>query len=159
MSSCQTRETQQTTISSVFPFFSLFFSDRGSRYLYQTHALFWLKNKRPTSYLICWKSDLGSGTADTAPAHPILPLPTRYCPRPPIPSQTPMLSRFLRLTFRVTARPQGVRRCSREWFCSFVGPEKMVGDVGTISLMIKTAFFSKSWLFFFWNLMGGYLSE
>ena len=45
MSSCQTLETQQTTISSVFPFFS----NRGSRYLYQTHALFWLKNKRPTS--------------------------------------------------------------------------------------------------------------
>ena len=37
---------------------------------------------------------MGSGTADTAPAHPILPLPTRYCPCPPIPSRTPILSRF-----------------------------------------------------------------
>ena len=36
----------------------------------------------------------GSVTANTAPAYPILPLPTRYCPCPPTPSRTPILFRF-----------------------------------------------------------------
>ena len=36
----------------------------------------------------------GGVTANTAPAYPILPLPTRYCPCPPTPSRTPILFRF-----------------------------------------------------------------
>ena len=66
----------------------------------------------------------GSGTADTAPAQPIPPLPSRYCPCPPIqsllfrffsenfkmrgPSQTPILFRFFSENLKVRVPYHGV---------------------------------------------------
>ena len=71
-----------------------------SEVLNQIISIFWAQPTKKASikaYLICWKSDLGSGTADTALAHLILPLPNRYCPCPPTPSRTPILFRFFTL--------------------------------------------------------------
>ena len=52
----------------------------------ELYQFFWLnQQKEHLTEMIQNAKNLtfGSGTANTAPAHPILPLPTQYCPCPP----------------------------------------------------------------------------
>ena len=57
-----------------------------SEVLHRTISIFW--PNQPKKHLIeiiqnAENLTFGSGTANTAPAYPILPLPTQYCPCPP----------------------------------------------------------------------------
>ena len=64
----------------------------------ELYQFFWLNQQKEHLTEIIQNAEnltFVSGTANTAPANPILPLPTQYYPCPPTPSRTPILFRFL----------------------------------------------------------------